>query len=245
MDTYIITGASSDIGIAFLKKMEMNGEKILSICQYNTNSNELKDLKSRFTNVNIELFQCNLKNSESIRTWITEMKEKEISPTHILHLAACRFDYMRLKQFDWDKTVDELSVQVNTIAQLFKEYLPQMAKRKYGKIAVMLTAYTIGVPPKFMSDYIISKYALLGLMRSAASEYAGKGITINGLSPNMIQTKFLSNLDSRMVEMNAKESAMQRNVYINEIVDSLNYLLSDASNYMNGVNLNLSGGDRM
>lgn len=61
----------------------------------------------------------------------------------------------------------------------------------------------------------------------------------------MIETKFLSNLDKRLIEMNAMESAMKRNVEINEVIEAIMYLLSDRATYMNGVNLNLSGGDRM
>ena len=81
-----------------------------------------------------------------------------------------------------------------------------MAKARYGRIAAMLTAYTIGTPPKYMCDYVTAKYALLGFVRAAASEYAGKGVTINALSPNMMETKFLSHLDARSIEMNAQGS---------------------------------------
>ena len=96
-----------------------------------------------------------------------------------------------------------------------------------------------------MVDYLIAKYALLGLLKGVASEYAGSGVTINGLSPNMIETKFLSNIDYRLVEMNASSSVMKRNVNLSEVVAGLRFLLSDETCYINGINLNMSGGDRM
>lgn len=252
--TYIITGASSDIGIDFLKVLENenalgNGNaperNIIALCQYNSHDAELKQLQKQSKNVDIRLFQCDLSSDIAVNSWITEMEQLQVTPSHILHLAACRFEYMRLKQFDWGKTMTGLNIQVNTLAQLLKKYLPIMAKEKYGKIAVMLTAYTFGVPPKFMSDYMITKYALLGLMKGAASEYSGTGITINGLSPNMIETKFLSNIDKRLIEITAKEASMRRNMDVREVVNGLRFLLSDDSNYMTGINLNMSGGDRM
>lgn len=245
MKTYIITGASSDVGIALLNKLETNEEKIVAYCQYLSNSIELKKLQKRFCHIDIRLFQCNLADCKEISDWIESMNQEDIVPTHIVHLAANRFEYMRLQHFDWSKTVENLTISVNTLAQLFKNYLPIMSKNKYGKIAVMLTAYTIGIPPKFMTDYIVAKYALLGFIRSAASEYSSCGITINGLSPNLMETKFLSNIDKRYIELNARNSNMKRNIGVDEVVDSLLYLLSDATNYMNGVNLNLTGGDRM
>jgi 3-oxoacyl-[acyl-carrier protein] reductase len=243
---YIITGASSDVGTAFLEDLEKKSTgEITALCQFHSNGDKLKEMQERFRNVKIQTFPCDLSKSGEVNEWIETMKKSEAVPTHILHLAADKFDYMRLKNFDWEKIILELNIQVNTLGQLFKVFLPEMAKAKYGKVAVMLTAYTIGVPPKFMSDYLITKYALLGLIKGAASEYSGKGITITGFSPNMIETKFLSNLDKRMVEAYANESTMHRNVALHEVVAGLNFLLSDDSNYMNGVNLNMTGGDRM
>lgn len=47
-----------------------------------------------------------------------------------------------------------------------------------------------GVPPKYQSPYIVSQYALYGLMRNLAAEYSGYGIQVNSISPDMIDTKF-------------------------------------------------------
>ena len=152
---------------------------------------------------------------------------------------------MRIKQMDWRRMQQEINVNAGSMALLLKYFLPVMAKQKYGRVVAMLTAYTINVPPKFMSDYIMSKYALLGLIKAAASEYAGKGITINGISPNMMETKFLADIDKRSIEMNAASSAMKRNISLDEVCVAMEYLLSDEAGYINGINFNLSGGDRM
>jgi 3-oxoacyl-[acyl-carrier protein] reductase len=88
-----------------------------------------------------------------------------------------------------------MEVEVYSLLEISQAFLPRMAKSKYGKIVVMLTACTKGIPPKYLSDYCIAKHALLGLMKSAASEYEGKGVYINGISPEMTDTKFLSNLE--------------------------------------------------
>ena len=245
MKTYIITGASSDIGIAFLRELGKSSDKAAAYCQYFSNGRNLRELQSELKNVDIKLSKCDLSSPEDTGRWINELKAENIMPTHILHLAAQKFEYMRIKNFDWNKTEKELNIQVNSFAQLLMAFCPGMSKAKFGRIAVMLTAYTIGTPPKFMSDYLITKHALWGLVKGAASEYVGTGITINGLSPNMIETKFLSDIDPRIVEMAAQASPMKRNVRVDEVVSSLKFLLSDGAAYMNGINLNLTGGERM
>jgi 3-oxoacyl-[acyl-carrier protein] reductase len=82
-------------------------------------------------------------------------------------------------------------------------------------------------------------------MKGAAVEYAGKGININGISPNMIETKFLDNIDKRLIEMNVENSLIKRTIRINEVVAGILFLLSDDSGAMYGANLNLSGGECM
>ena len=94
-------------------------------------------------------------------------------------------------------------------------------------------------------QYSIVKHALLGMMKSLAVEYGDKNVNINGLSPNMVETKFLDNIDSRIVEMAALNTIRKRNISISGVVDAIDFLLSDRSDYINGVNLNLTDGNIM
>jgi 3-oxoacyl-[acyl-carrier protein] reductase len=138
-----------------------------------------------------------------------------------------------------------MEIQIHSLMEIFREFLPPMAKATYGKVVIMLTSYVYNTPPKFMTNYLISKYALLGFMKGAAVEYAGKGININGISPNMIETKFLDNIDKRLIEMNVENSLIKRTIRIKEVVAGILFLLSDDCGAMYGVNLNLSGGECM
>ena len=248
-EVYVITGASSDIGMAFLQRLQdrcsMHGEKCEIHAQYFSSKKALREIETKCHNLNMKLYQCDMSDLAAVDTWLAGLQEDGVKPTYILHLAAPKFSYMRLKQLDLGKMQANINVNAGAMALMLKYFLPGMAKQKYGRVVAMLTAYTINVPPKFMCDYVVAKYALLGLIRAAASEYAGKGITINGVSPNMMETKFLSNLDERSIEISREASAMKRNIKLDEVCAALEYLLSAQAGYVNGINMNLSGGDRM
>ena len=109
-----------------------------------------------------------------------------------------------------------------------------MAKKKYGRVVIMLTAYTIGTPPKFQSTYVTAKYALLGLMKSLAAEYRPYGVCINGISPGMIDTKFIEELPHPVVEQNIKNSVLGRNLTPEDIIPVIRYLLSEEASYITG-----------
>lgn len=245
---YLITGASSEVGTAFIgsleEKLKKNGEKATVLAHYAAHEGELLALKEQLTAVELVLLQADLSVPEEAARLTARAAEVCECPDCILHLPASKLSYNRIRQLDWDSVLRDMEIQVHSLGAIAQHFLPKMGKRGSGKIAVMLTACTVGMPPRFMSQYVIVKYALLGLMKSMAAEFAEKGVNVNGISPNMMETKFLDNIDEKIIEMNRAASTMKRNVKVEEVLPAIHLLLSEGSDYMNGVNLNLTGGDR-
>lgn len=106
----------------------------------------------------------------------------------------------------------------------------------------MLSSYVANVPSKFQSPCISTKYDLLGLMRNLAAEYSAKNIAVNAVSPDMMETKFLSNIPDLIIEQNAKNLPIGRNIKIEEVVPAFEYLLSESANVVMGQNICIGGG---
>lgn len=241
-------GASSDVGIAFLRQLEENlkhsGQQAIVIAHYGTNEERFKQLQNETVHLKLVPVQADLSDPEEVGAVITEVKKWGDCPDYIIHLPARKLKYQKLKQLSIEDLKTDMEIQVYSLAQLAKTFLPLMAKKKSGRIVAMLSAVTLGMPPKFMASYVTVKYALLGLIKSMAIEYADKGITVNAISPNMMETQFLNEIDERIVEMNKEQSVMKRNTKVDETVAGIMFLLSENAGYINGVNLNMTGGDR-
>lgn len=242
---YLITGVTSDLAMAFLRKLDasIGDDKIVAYGTYNSNAKLADELKESLINIELRPVKCNLAVAGDIDNLIQVIGED--TPTHFIHLAAKKFEYMRIRDFDWNKVKNEMDVQIGSFGIIAKWLLPLMAKNNYGRIVVIGTSCTTGVPPKYLCNYVLTKYALYGFVKSLAVEYAGKNITCNMISPDMMETKFLSELDKRTAEINAKGSVMKRNVTLGEVAASMIHLLSDEAGYINGINLNISGGKFM
>lgn len=243
--TYLISGASSDVGVRLIERMGERGESCTVIAQYNSSRAKLDELATRFPSLGICSCRCDLSRAEELSSLIARLKDEGCSPTHILHLAAPKLKYERLRKTSRENYERHFSVQVLAFGDILAAFLPGMAKRGFGRVVALVSSAVLGAAPKFMPDYVVAKHALLGLIKAAAAEYAEKGLCINGVSPNMMETKFLSEVDPRFVEINASGSAMKRNVRIDETCAAIEYLMSDEASYINGTNLNLSGGDYM
>jgi 3-oxoacyl-[acyl-carrier protein] reductase len=159
-----------------------------------------------------------------------------------VHLPALRLTYDRLTKFNWERFQQDLAIQVQSALILLQRFAPKMSKLPSAKVVFVSSSVTHGMPPKFMSMYTVAKYAQLGLMRAAASEYAGTNLTINAISPSMIETRFLGDIAEVAVQMSAAASPRGRNATPQDIIGAIEFLLSPASNYMTGVDLPLTAG---
>ena len=240
---FLILGASSDLGLELIKTLDEKNADCLFLAHYNCSKEKLEKMELHGSN-KIECIQADLSNMQQVDSLISQVKEFTAAPTHIVHLAALPFKYMKLKEFNREAFIKNMDVQVCSFAKIMQAFLPTMAKRKqHDKVVVMLTSYLNGMPPKFMEDYIITKYALLGLFKSIASDYSGKQININAVSPSMIETKFLKNIDERIVKMTAEKSPEGRNAMPSDVIPVIKFLLSDDSNYIHGQNISVNNGE--
>lgn len=92
-----------------------------------------------------------------------------------------------------------------------------------------------------LSAYAASKHAVVGLTRSAALEYATRGIRINAIAPGTTDTELLARLPGPVRDKLAAATAMQRLAMPGEIARGILYLLLDAT-YSTGMVLSADGG---
>jgi len=133
-------------------------------------------------------------------------------------------------------------LSLHSFVETARAILPGMSKQKHGRIVAILSSCTAGTPPKFLSNYVTVKYALLGLVKCLSSEYSDKGVTVNAVSPEMIETKFLSKTPALIAEKNALDSPLKRNLTVSDVTPMLVYLLSDDASAVSGQNFVINGG---
>lgn len=230
----LITGASSDIGMSLVEKIADRYDWILA--HYNHWTERLEQIKKSMGE-KIVFIQADFADEESVLGMIAWIKEKGMEPDHIVHLPAPRAINQKFVKTEWKAFEAAWNISLRSAVLLFQAFIPKMQKQRYGKVIVMLSAYTMNLPPKYQTVYITSKYALLGLMNSLAVEYHDKGITVNGVSPDMIQTKFITELPDILVKQYSENRPQKRILDVEEVVPTFEFLLSDAADQITGMNI--------
>lgn len=238
---YLILGASSDLGRNLIEQLcQQSSNSIKIVAHYRSSSEKLYDLKKFFPDAAIIPLQADMQNFDEVDMLIQKMQISKLYPDCIINFCAREYRFMRFEEWDSTKVNADMTVQVYALAEILKAFLPYMVQKRYGKIVTMLSSVLIGAPPKNLSEYVMVKYAVLGLIKAVASDYGDKGININGISPNMINTRFISNIGRKIKEFAAANNPRHRNLEVEDVIPTILFLLSDNAQFINGTNINLS-----
>ncbi len=240
-NVYLITGASSDVGIAFIRRVIQPDDIV--IAQGAGDLSGLAELCKSYPN--IHTYDVDLSDAAATDLFIQDVAQNYPLPTHIVHLPALRVINTKFKNFDEQRFLLDLNVQIFSAVKICKAFLPKMAKAHFGKVLFMLTSYLLGVPPKNTAAYVMAKSTLQGLAKSLAADYASFGITVNCVMPSMMETKFLTDTSDLIVQASAEANPMGRNARVEDVVPAMAFLLSDAASFITGVTLPITGGSAL
>jgi len=142
---------------------------------------------------------------------------------------------------DWDKIV---AVNQSGVFYGMKIALGQMMKQGYGNIVNVASLAGIKGSGTGLA-YSASKFAVVGMTKSAAWEYAAKNIRINCVCPAFTETQLVNDSVLGVPEVKAKlikSIPMKRFADPKEIAQAIYWLASDQSSFVTGHALVLDGG---
>lgn len=90
--------------------------------------------------------------------------------------------------------------------------------------------------------YVSTKWAVRGMTKTAALEYAPKGIRVNSVHPAFIDTPMLEAMDPARYQARLKEIPLGRAGTADDVAKLVLFLLSDDSSYITGAEIAIDGG---
>ena len=222
MNNIFITGASSSIGREFLIKN--NKKNNLIIAQYNKSKDFLEFIKKNNFKSTIITFKCDLNSNSQIDKHLNKFQRLKIDI--IIHIASNPLKLIRftdLKKTDFQK---DFNIAFFSIFKILKYFLPKMIYKNKGQVIFVLSSI---INKKrisaFTSNYNCLKFALLGMMKSLNKEYEKTNLVFSSISPDMMDTPFLRNIDKRIIEIYRKKKKTKKFVKVAKVVDCINRLI--------------------
>ena len=140
---------------------------------------------------------------------------------------------------DWD---DMLNINLRGAFACVQEVLPDMLGQGWGRI-VNITSIGGQWGGVNQVHYAVSKAGLIGLTRSLAKVYSGKGITTNALAPGLVATEMsILELNTEAGKEKVKNIPVGRIGYQSEVSSAVVYLVSNDAGYITGQTITINGG---
>ena len=152
---------------------------------------------------------------------------------------------------EWNRLI---AINLTGVFICMQKEIELMIRQKSGVIINISSILGIvGLKPELMPrvSYIVAKHGMAGLTKQAAVEYAGDGIRVNAIAPGYfegteIAKERLAGQDAELANERTKKvietTPMKRRGQVEECVDLLLYLSSDASSYVTGQTIAVDGG---
>lgn len=139
----------------------------------------------------------------------------------------------------WEKVI---AVNLSAVFYCMRHQIPQMVKQGGGAIVNMASILgSVGFAQA--PAYVAAKHGVVGLTKSAALEYAPKGIRINSVGPGFIKTPLIENaLDEPTLEYLKGLHAFGRLGEPEEVAALTAFLCSDEASFITGAYYLVDGG---
>lgn len=139
---------------------------------------------------------------------------------------------------DWDRVT---GVNLDGVFLSMRAELPAMLEAGGG--AIVNVASVMGaVASAGSSAYVAAKHAVVGLTKTAALEYATRGIRVNAVGPGFIETPLLDHNEPAVLAEIAGRHPVGRLGRPAEIAKTIAFLLSPASSFTTGTYVPVDGG---
>ncbi len=154
-------------------------------------------------------------------------------------------DILHCEEKDWDFS---FNLNVRSMFYTIKAFLPRMLEGGGGSIVniASVASNVKGVPNRFV--YGASKAAVIGLTKSVAADYVGKGIRCNAICPGTVESPSLQERINAMPDpVQARKDFISRQPMgrlgkVEEIAALGVYLASDESQFATGQAFIVDGG---
>jgi 3-hydroxybutyrate dehydrogenase len=243
--TILITGAASGIGLALAKHFATAGHRVIA-CDLQQAA--LESLRKEFPRIRTLAFDVS--DARQIETAFAALAD---DPPDVLINNAGLQHVAPLEDFPPEKWQLLIAVMLTGAALVTRAALPAMRRRNYGRIVNIGSIHALIASP-FKSAYVAAKHGLIGFSKTVALETYDVDVTINTLCPGYVKTPLVEaqiaalarthHMTEEQVIEEIMLKPMPKRQFISpeELIGSVEFLLSPAARNMTGQCLVLDGG---
>ncbi len=237
--TALVTGGAKGIGAAICRALANEGYRIA--LNYN-NSFECADaLKKELSSVtHTEIFKADVSSSADVEKMFSEIEDVFGGVDVLINNAGVSQQVLFTDITDemWQKII---GVNLTGAFNCCRRALPYMIGKKNGKI-INIASMWGEVGASMEVHYSASKAGLIGLTKALAKEVGPSGITVNAVSPGVIETDMMTQFSDDVKSALADETPLGVLGTPENVASAVCFLASDKADFVTGQIISVNGG---
>jgi NAD(P)-dependent dehydrogenase (short-subunit alcohol dehydrogenase family) len=235
----LVAGASVGIGLATAVAFAREGARVVLLARRDREGNEALDATKKAGGEEGEaiFIRADVSDTAQVRDAFARVRDTfgrldaAFNNAGVMHPGG---PVGSLPESEFDRLV---AVNVKGVWLCMREEIALMEKE--GGAIVNMSSISGLVGTATLGFYVMTKHAVVGLTRSAALDYAAKGIRINAICPGYVRTP----MTERVPESRIKEKCPTGKMGESEdVADAVLWMCSDEARYLIGSSLVLDGG---
>lgn len=240
----IITGAGSGIGLATAKLFGTH-RAIVVVSDINLDNAQKVVDEIKTAGGNAFAVKTDVTNFEDVETLISDTVKAHGKLDVIVNNAGIGGkNQKKTAEHTHDDWHNVIAVNQTGVFYCMQAALKQMTEQGHGNIVNVASLAGLKASGNNLS-YSASKFAVVGMTKSAALEYGHKNIRINAVCPGYTHSALLDQLLSTREDMGdilKRYVPMRRFGEASEIAEGICWLASENSKFITGQTLTLDGG---
>ncbi|MET2852541.1 SDR family oxidoreductase [Vibrio owensii] len=236
---YLVTGASSGIGLAICQNLLIDGYRVIGIAR--KENNNVKALLEKYPDAFFFYSRDLSKKIDEIPRWMKELASTYGSFSGIV-CAAGLSKIMPNRFNTYEQMLEIFNLNLFSSLAVARGMTQRKVVSSEGASIIFIASVAATIGTNGLVNYGASKAGVIGAVKSLAKELAPMSIRVNSISPGLIKTELTQSLYEPEYFEKLKSFYPLGLGCVDYVADSALFLLSDKAKWITGIDMVVDGG---
>jgi 3-oxoacyl-[acyl-carrier protein] reductase len=239
----LITGGSRGIGRALARVFAEHGAKVWVNYHRSRAAAEALEREIVEAGGRCRLIRADVADEAEVRQLAADVAA-DGGLDILVHNAGPKIKSAPFTELAWSDLATAYEKIVGGVFRVTQALLPALKESK-GKMVVVSSSAALGRTSYHWLPYVAAKSALHAMSKNLAQELGPQGVTVNMLSPSLVETDLTAGVPDRVRQAMLSRTPLRRLATVEDVAGAALLLASPYASFITGENLLVTGGETM